>query len=231
MKYIVDYTQYCMLRDHRCGTFYDNLRYGLASGCLDTVKIYDCRSRDMVKKSYKYIRSYKEVKKVHKFTEKKDSTWELSTTEEGKPRGEMDEVQNVSKYKYVRLIPHEYCPGNYMVLEIFPWENNSSVPETTTKVKKTEVIRGRKLKQINRNYLKNYRRIRVNTLQVPRILNMRNSVLWKLYSNRIWGRRLITSNQEIERLSHVCESEYVRYARSYILARSYLKEVGVAYNT
>ena len=134
----------------------------------------------------------------------------MSSTKEGKPRGEMDEVQTVSKLKYVRLIPHEYCPGNYLVLEISPWESNNSVPETTAKVKKTEVIRGQKLRLRHKAT-----RLKVRTLQVPEMLNMRNSVLWTIYSkSRPWGRRLNISNQEIKRLSHVCESEYVRYARS-----------------
>ena len=116
-----------MLNDHKCGTLCDSLRYGIASNCLNTTKIYECRNRDMVRKLYKNIKNYKKVEKLHRFVEHKDSTWELSSTHEGKPRGEMYKKPNVSKLKYVRLIPHECCPDNFIVLEILCSERKKLV--------------------------------------------------------------------------------------------------------
>ena len=178
-----------MLRNHRCGTLSDSLRYGIASNCLKTTKLYECKNRDMVRKLYKNIRSYKKVENLHRFIEHKDSTWELKSTHEGKPRGgevsemykKSSEEDNTSKLKYVHLIPHESCPGNFIVLEIQPWE----IDESKSK----------------------YSRV-ISTLQVPEILNAKTSVLWKIYNER---RKLKVFSQELERLSHVCESRYERY--------------------
>ena len=58
MVYITEKSNYCMLRNHRCSTFADSLRYGIASKCPDTTKIYECRNRNMVRKLYRNIRTH-----------------------------------------------------------------------------------------------------------------------------------------------------------------------------
>ena len=78
MLYITERSGYCMLRSHKCNTYADRLRYGIISNCLDTTKIYENKNRNMVRKLYKDIKSYKKVEYIHKFKERKDSTWELT---------------------------------------------------------------------------------------------------------------------------------------------------------
>ena len=108
------------------------------------------------------------------------------------------------------MIPHESCPGNFIVLEIQPWEideNNNSVPETTAKRRTTK--RGIKIKKMihSPGHFKTKYSRAINTLQVPEILNAKTSVLWKIYNER---RKLKVFSQELERLSHICESRYKR---------------------
>ena len=86
MLYITENTKYCMLRNHRCSTLADSLRYGIASNCLETTKLYECKNRNMVRKLYKNIRSHKEVKYIHRFKEKLDDTWKLTKKYEGRAR-------------------------------------------------------------------------------------------------------------------------------------------------
>ena len=87
MLYITERSGYCMLRRHRCFTYADTLRYGIINKCLDTTKLYDMENRNMIRKLYKDIRSYKEVEHIHRFKERSDSTWELTKIREGRTRG------------------------------------------------------------------------------------------------------------------------------------------------
>ena len=119
---------------------------------------------------------------------------------------------NRSKLKYVHLIPHESCPGNFIVLEILPWEideNNNSVPETTAKRRTTKATKIKKLVHSPGIYKgKEFRNRVISTLQVPEILNAKTSVLWKIYNER---RKLKVFSQGIQRLRHIQELRYKRY--------------------
>ena len=94
------------------------------------------------------------------------------------------------KLKYVHVIPHEYCPDNFIVLEIVPQStdrnNNKIVPETTMKRKVTRNIKPRRITNRPRHHSKArtlYNKV-VKTLQVPRILGAKTSILWEMYKDR-----------------------------------------------
>ena len=200
MLYTVEDTEYCMLNNHKRGTLYYSLRYGIARGSLETKKIYDCRNRKRVRQIYKNIKRYRKVENSHRLVKHKDNTCEVRSTHEGKPRGEMykkpDSGDSRGKLKYVHLIPHETCIGNFMVLEIIPREideNNNSVPETTAKRKVTRATKPKRITNSPRHSRTRdpYNKV-ISTLQVPNILKAKTSVLWEIYKQR---RKLKTFSQ------------------------------------
>ena len=203
-----------MLKGHRCFTYADTLRYGMNSKCLDTTKVYDMNCRDMLRKTYKYIRSHKKVINRHQFKELADSTWKLTKMSEGKARGaprqrrpEVKKVENSLKgRKYIHIIPHDSVPGNYHILEIQPrtekdynctvletMRSEGTIPDTINRkkeVQETEV-------DDNNND--------INLSQVPEIPNAHIGAIWKLYNKR---KKSGIYEQEIERRSHICSSKY-----------------------
>ena len=166
MLYITEDTVYCMQINHGRGTLGNNLRYGIAEDSLKTIRMYSC---NRVKKTYKYIKRYRMLENLHKTKKHKDNTCEVRVTHEGKPRGGMDKrlnkeinIRNIfnntvskGKLKYVHIIPHEYCPDNFVVLEIVPQttdrNNNNTVPETTAKRKVTRNIKPKRITSNSRH--------------------------------------------------------------------------------
>ena len=102
-----------------------------------------------------------------------------------KPNTSTD-TKEESKLKYVQVVPHQYCPGNFVILEILPQpadeNNNSVVPETTANKRVTEkkpkITRG-----INPNRLTNTRRRNIYN-EVIKTLKIQKSPLWDIYKNR-----------------------------------------------
>ena len=90
------------------------------------------------------------------------------------------------KLKYVQIVPHQYCPENFVILEILPQpadeNNNSIVPETTANKRVTEkkpkITRG-----IKPNRLINTRGRNIYN-EVIKTLKIQKSPLWDIYKNR-----------------------------------------------
>ena len=179
----------------------NTLRYGIANNNLKTVKIYDYKYSNSRKKSYKYIKSYRKIENLQNTTSQKDNTCEgKAQTNMGNKPGKYNNTREEGKLKYVHIIPHEYCPDNFVILEIVPQStdknNNKIVPETTIKRKvtsdiKPKVTRNTKPKRITNNLSKGrilYNKV-IKTLQVQKILKAKTSPLWEIYKDR---RRLMT---------------------------------------
>ena len=204
MLYKVEKTIYCMQLGPKHGTLGTSLRYGIAKDSLRTIKIYDYKYINRAKKMHRYVKSWRAIEIIQKTPEYKETTSEVRVNHEGKPRGEKDKksdkeasIVNIlegtkerSKLKYVQIIPHEYCPENFIVLEIVPQStdrnNNKAVPETMKNEKITRYMKPKKRLQVpiyisgRRNL---YNKV-VRTLQVPRILGAKTSILWEMYKNR-----------------------------------------------
>ena len=138
----------------------------------------------------------------------------MTKIHEGRPRGAAEskyskihrKKDTMKKKKYVNIIPHESAPGNYIILEIQPWtedEDNCTIPDTTESGKAITVINRRREEvqklEVDRN------NNNINTLQVPEILNVKTSALWKIYNER---KRIKVHSQEVERRNHICSSKY-----------------------
>ena len=117
MKYIVEKSDFYMLRNFKSYTYADSLRHGVVSRCKDYTKLYDINSRDMKNKIFKQIRSLKAV--TH---EAKPSTQTKNVAARGRPKTKAQAEQNpkpkARRRKYVQIIPHDTVPGNYLILEI-----------------------------------------------------------------------------------------------------------------
>ena len=201
MLYLSEKTIYCMQLKLRGKNLSNTLRYGIANNNLKTVKIYDYKYSNSRKKSYKYIRSYRKIEKAENLqsnTSRKDTTCEGKTQSNvGNKPNKYNNTKEESKLKYVQVIPHEYCPENFVILEIVPQSidknNNKVVPETTasrrvTEDKKPKITRSTKPKRLNSTRRNLYNKV-LKTLQVQKILKAKTSPLWEIYKDR---RRLMT---------------------------------------
>ena len=198
MLYLTEKTIYCMQLNPRGRNLGNSLRYGIANNNLRTIKIYDYKYSNSGRRSYKYIKSYRKIENLQNTTSQKDNTCE------GKTRVDMGSKQDIynstieeGKLKYVHIIPHEYCPDNFVILEIVPQStdknNNKIVPETTasrrvTGDRKPKVTRNTKPKRLNSTRRNLYNKV-LKTLQVQKILKAKTSPLWEIYKDR---RRLKT---------------------------------------
>ena len=59
MKYIVEKSNFYMLRKYRRYTFGDSLRHGIVNGDTKYTKVYDINSRDMKSQIFKQIRKFR----------------------------------------------------------------------------------------------------------------------------------------------------------------------------
>ena len=207
MLYLSEKTIYCMQLKLRGKNLSNTLRYGIANNNLKTVKIYDYKYSNSRKKSYKYIRSYRKIEKAENLqsnTSREDTTCEGKTQSNmGNKPNKYNNTKEEGKLKYVHVIPHEYCPENFVILEIVPQSidknNNKVVPETTasrrvTGDRKPKVTRNTKPKWLTNNISKGrilYNKV-LKTLQVQKILKAKTSPLWEMYKNR---RRLMTYDE------------------------------------
>ena len=165
----------------------NTLRYGIANNNLKTVKIYDYKYSNSRKKSYKYIRSYRKIEKAENLqrnTSRKDTTCEGKTQSkvDSKPSTGND-TKEESKLKYVQVVPHQYCPENFVILEILPQpadeNNNSIVPETTANKRVTDKItRSKKPKRLNSTSRNLYNKV-LKTLKIQE-----TSPIWEVWRNR-----------------------------------------------
>ena len=189
MLYSIENTIYCMQLKLRGKNLSNTLRYGIANNNLKTVKIYDYKYSNSRKKSYKYIRSYRKIEKAENLQR---NTSRKDTTCEGKTQSKVDSkpstcsnTKEESKLKYVQVVPHEYCPENFMILEIVPQptdeNNNRVVPETTASKRVTEkkpkITKGTKPNRLTNTRRNLYNRV-IKTLQIQK------SPLWDIYKNR-----------------------------------------------
>ena len=59
MKFIVEKSDFYMLRNFKSYTYADSLRHSVVSRCKNYTKLYDINSRDMKNKIFKQIRNLK----------------------------------------------------------------------------------------------------------------------------------------------------------------------------
>ena len=167
-----------------------SLRYGIAHNNLKTVKIYDYKYSSSIKKGYKYIRRYIKVEKAENLQR---DTSRNDTTCEGKEQSKVvikpntdTETKEESKLKYVQVVPHQYCPENFVILEILPQpadeNNNSTVPETTANKRVTDKIpkitRSTRPKRLNSTSRNLYNKV-LKTLKIQK-----TSPIWEVWRNR-----------------------------------------------
>ena len=198
MLYLTEKTIYCMQLNPRGRNLGNSLRYGIANNNLRTIKIYDYKYSNSGRRSYKYIKSYRKIENLQNTTSQKDNTCEeKAQTNMGNKQGKCNNTREEGKLKYVHIIPHEYCPDNFVILEIVPQStdrnNHKVVPETTasrrvTGDKKPKITKNTKPKRLNSARRNLYNKV-LKTLQVQKILKAKTSPLWEMYKDR---RRLRT---------------------------------------
>ena len=184
---------YSMLRDHKCFTYADTLRYGIKSKCLDTTKVYDMNNKNMVKKIQENARSHKKVEEAHQCRQTVNNKWKLPVMSEGKAHG-APRPHTPRGSKRI-IIPHESVPGNYIILEIQPQKgsnSNGTVPKTTRS-------RERKMKTP-----KGDGKVKDTSLsQVSEIMNAQTNALWEVYGK---GKKETEEDQDAKRRGQIYSS-------------------------
>ena len=189
MLYSTENTIYCMQLKLRGKNLGNSLRYGIAHNNLKTVKIYDYKYKSSMKKYHKYIRRYIKVEEA----ESLHRTSRSDTTCEGKKQskvvnksGTNTNTKKETKLKYVQIVPHQYCPGNFVILEILPQpadeNNNSTVPETTATKRVTDkiprIVKGTRPKRLNSARKNLYNKV-LKTLKIQK-----TSPIWEIWKRR-----------------------------------------------
>ena len=161
-------------------------------------------STAIVQKKLQVYKKLKKIENLQNTTSQKDNTCEgKAQINMGNKQGKCNNTIEEGKLKYVHIIPHEYCPDNFVILEIVPQStdknNNKIVPETTARRKvtgdrKPKVTRNTKPKRLTNSISRGrilYNKV-IKTLQVQKILKAKTSPIWEIYKDR---RRLMTYGQ------------------------------------
>ena len=190
MLYSSEKTIYCMQLKLRGKNLGSSLRYGIAHNNLKTVKIYDYKYSSSIKKGYKYIRRYIKVEKaenLHRTTSRSDTTCEgKKQSKVVNKSGTNTNTKEEIKLKYVQIVPHQYCPENFVILEILPQpadeNNNSTVPETTATKRVTDkiprIVKGTRPKRLNSARKNLYNKV-LKTLKIQK-----TSPIWEIWKRR-----------------------------------------------